>query len=566
MRKIFSAIAIILGLAALVVGIGQRTIWAPPETLTASFSQPPAEAPVTLIQSGVGTVAGQPAVITINAPGEFTASMIRTSDAEAWVGKAAHTEITGVNAGEQVLVATSATGEAQVPNPVGSDIFEATEKADKTMTFHWTSPDAGSWTLLLAADGKAAAPTDVSVTWPGDTATPWSMPLILIGALLLVAGLAAAIVRPKPRGGSGGGRRSVARGTEDATGTIPQVPESKGPTTMQKVVATAGVLALVALPSTPALASASPSASETPKDEAPVFPVVLQSQLERILEDTAKSVAAADKSKKAADLDARTAAAVKTLRTENYALRNKDVKLDGPPAIDTSVIRSAAVPTQEKATFPRSIMVVTAKDATATTIPMALTLTQENPRDNYKLVFATPMLPGSTFPGIAVGDPEVQMEAADAEGLIMTPTDALNRLANVMDDEKSKFAGDFSKSAFLTLSAKGQADLVKVNKDANITFKRTVNQKDTVVLAVPGGGALVSGNFTAVTTAKPKETGGTIGLDAVTAEITGSKDTKTGIEITYGEPMLVFIPAEGSKDKVSIVAAQVMTKGAKLLK
>lgn len=358
----------------------------------------------------------------------------------------------------------------------------------------------------------------------------------------------------------------MARGTEDATGTIPQVPESKGPTTMQKVVATAGVLALVALPSTPALASASPSASETPKDEAPVFPVVLQSQLERILEDTAKSVAAADKSKKAADLDARTAAAVKTLRTENYALRNKDVKLDGPPAIDTSVIRSAAVPTQEKATFPRSIMVVTAKDATATTIPMALTLTQENPRDNYKLVFATPMLPGSTFPGIAVGDPEVQMEAADAGGLTMTPTDALNRLANVMDDEKSKFAGDFSKSAFLTLSAKGQADLVKVNKDANITFKRTVNQKDTVVLGVPGGGALVSGNFTAVTTAKPKETGGTIGLDAVTAEITGAKDTKKGIEITYGEPMLVFIPAEGSKDKVSIVAAQVMTKGAKLLK
>ncbi len=148
----------------------------------------------------------------------------------------------------------------------------------------------------------------------------------------------------------------------------------------------------------------------------------------------------------------------------------------------------------------------------------------------------------------------------------MTPNEALTRLASVMDDDKSKFANDFAKSAFLTLNAKGQADLVKANKDANIKFKRTVNDKQTTVLAVPGGGVLVSGHITSETTAKPKETGGTIGLDATTAKITGAKDTQKGISITYGEPMLLFIPAADSKDKVSVVAAEVVTRRASLLK
>jgi hypothetical protein len=568
-RKIFSAIAIILGLAALVVGIGQRTIWAPPETLTASLAQAPAAAPVTLIEAGAGTVGGHPTEITINAEGKFTASLVRSADAQAWVGKAAHTTITGINAEETVLESTSETGEAEVPNPADADLFQATENADKSMTYRWTNPDEGSWTLLLAADGKAAAPTDITATWPGDTATPFSMPLIIAGSLLVIAGIALAAVRTTPRGGSGGGRRAAGHPDAPKTDILTATPAPKGDqNTVAKIVATASVLALVLVPSAPALAAGtSPSPAESSTEDAEkVYPVVLQKQLERILGEASSSVAKADKSKNAKDLDDRTTGALKTLRGQNYELRNDDVKLDAPQAIDTSVIRSAAVPTDDGAHFPRSIMVVTAKDSEASTIPTALTLTQSGPRENYKIAFATPMLPGSTFPGIAVGDQSVKMLKDDAKDLAMTPKVALERLAGLMDNEKSKDADKFAKNAFLTLNAKDQNALVKANKDATISFKRNVNTKDTVVLATPDGGALVSGNFTATTTAKPKEDGGTIGMDATTSKIVGAKDTKKGIEITYGEPTLIYIPAAGSKDKVSVVAAEVITKGAKLLK
>ncbi|MFL4475289.1 hypothetical protein ACIPVK_14925 [Paeniglutamicibacter sp. MACA_103] len=570
MRKIFSAIAIILGLAALVVGIGQRTIWAPPETLTASFAQAPAAAPVTLIEAGAGTVGGHPTEITINAEGKFTASLVRSADAQAWVGKAAHTTITGINAEDTLLESTSETGEDQVPNPAGDDIFQATENADKTMTYRWTNPDEGSWTLLLAADGKAAAPTDITATWPGDTATPFSMPLIIAGSLLLIAGIALAAVRTAPRGGSGGGRRAAGQPDAPQTDTLPTTPAPKsGENTVAKVVATASVLALVLLPSAPALAvgsSSSPAESSATEEAEKVFPVVLQNQLERILGEASASVAKADKSRNPKDLDARTTGALKALRNQNYALRNDKVKIDAPAAIDTSVIRSAAVPTDDGAHFPRSIMVVTAKDSGASTIPTAITLTQSGPRENYKVAFATPMLPGSTFPGIAVGDQSVKQLKDDAKDLVMNPKTALERLAGFMDNEKAKDGDKFAKNAFLTLNAKDQNALVKANKDATITFKRTVNAKDTVVLATPDGGALVSGSFTATTTAKPKEDGGTIGLDDTTAKIVGAKDTKKGIEITYGEPALIYIPAADSKDKISVVAAEVLTRGAKLLK
>ncbi len=566
MRKTFSAIAILLGLAALVLGIGQRTVWAPPETLTASLAQSPEAAPVTLLEEGIGTAAGHPTDITIKADGKFTASLVRTDDAQAWVGKAAHTTISGINTEDHVVEATSETGEAEVPNPAGADLFQGTEIADKSMTYRWTNPDEGSWTLLLAADGKAAAPTDVSVSWPGDTATPFSMPLIIAGSLLLVAGIALALVRTPPRGGSkGDGRRAAGMGPK--AGPLPEAGKP-GANTVAKVVATASVLALALVPGTPALAasqSPAPVDSST-QDTEQVFPVVMQQQLERILGEVSTSVAKADKSKNAKDLGERTTGALKTLRGQNYKLRNEKIKLDGPSPIDTTVIRSAAVPTDDGANFPRSLMVVTAKDSAASTIPTALTLTQAGPRENYKVAFATAMLPGSTFPGIAVGDKSVKLLKDDASGLEMQPKAALSKLAGFMDNEKSKDADKFAKNAFLTLNTKDQNALVKANKDAKITFKRTVNDKDTIVMATPEGGALVSGNFISTTTAKPKESGGTIGLDETTAKIVGVKDTKKGIEISYGEPVLLHIPAEDSKDKISVIAAEVITKDAKLLK
>ena len=80
------------------------------------------------------------------------------------------------------------------------------------MTYRWTAPDDGDWSLLLAADGTKAAPSEISVTYANDDAMPWALPLIIIGALLLVLGVALLVMRViKPAKSANSGRRAEPR-------------------------------------------------------------------------------------------------------------------------------------------------------------------------------------------------------------------------------------------------------------------------------------------------------------------------------------------------------------------
>ena len=74
---------------------------------------------------------------------------------------------------------------------------------------NWTTrgppPADGDWSLLLASDGTKPAPSSISMTFPNDTSTPWAVPLMVIGGLLILAG--AALARPLPKGRTPGRRR-----------------------------------------------------------------------------------------------------------------------------------------------------------------------------------------------------------------------------------------------------------------------------------------------------------------------------------------------------------------------
>ncbi|MFX7768332.1 hypothetical protein ABTK15_20215, partial [Acinetobacter baumannii] len=43
--------------------------------------------------------------------------------------------------------------------------------------------------VLVASDGSAPAPTNITVTWPIDNSTPWAGPLIAGGGVALLAGI-----------------------------------------------------------------------------------------------------------------------------------------------------------------------------------------------------------------------------------------------------------------------------------------------------------------------------------------------------------------------------------------
>ncbi|MGH3652505.1 hypothetical protein [Glutamicibacter sp.] len=563
MRKVISVIAMLLGAAALVVGIGQKTFWAPPETVTATMPQLADEASLTLIESSVNDPKLDPVELVIKSKGEFTASLGRDYDVEAWIGDAAHVSVTGIDTENHKMIAEYAKGKADVPNPAGDDIFFDSQTADQTMTYRWTAPDSGDWSLLLAAGGKDAAPVDISVTYANDDAMPFALPLIIAGSLLLVFGLALLVMRPgKPKTGSN----------------------------TQHSVAAVAVVALaisgVSLPMAPSdESSAKPSESaqksddakqsdEAKKDEGKSeeakgsesasssveevssFPVITEEQLKRVLADAQKQVAKADDKNDAKALEPRSAGAFKYLRNKRYDMLKEKFKVDKPMALTTQVIRSAAVPNANEAKFPRVISVVTAKNNDADTLPQALTLVQANARDNFKVVFAGQMLPNSTFPGIAVGDPSTKQLAANAEGLQMTPEKALEALGNVLTDAKAKDKDKFADSDFIKAVHAAQKDESKEANEADVKYKRTVTEGDTKVVSTPDGGAIVTGKlnnkalFVRTEDADPLKS-----TDKLTEQLLGSSSSNGDVESTYAEPVMFYLPADGSKDKIQLISA-----------
>ncbi|MBA4103638.1 MAG: hypothetical protein C0488_15620, partial [Arthrobacter sp.] len=83
----------LLGLLTLLAGIGQRTIWAPSETFTASAPADAAAAPVTVIDQNLRTLHGGTVKIDIEGDGNFMLAAGRPDDVDAWVGQAAHNTI-----------------------------------------------------------------------------------------------------------------------------------------------------------------------------------------------------------------------------------------------------------------------------------------------------------------------------------------------------------------------------------------------------------------------------------------------------------------------------------------
>ena len=86
---------VLLGLLTLLAGIGQKTIWAPAETVTATAPADSKAAPLTVIDHKLRTLEGGTVTIKVKGEGSFLLAAGRPDDVTAWVGKTAHNTVTG---------------------------------------------------------------------------------------------------------------------------------------------------------------------------------------------------------------------------------------------------------------------------------------------------------------------------------------------------------------------------------------------------------------------------------------------------------------------------------------
>ncbi len=175
----------VAGLAAIAVAVGMRTIWLPESTYTASttLSEP---APAIVTAPGVMEMLPGPALITARNTqgGPVFIARAREQDAQAWVAGAHVQTITGTDASRTLLV-DDTRGDAAVPDPATSDLWVDQVRQDGEAKYTWRDT-TGRYVLVITADGTSTAPIDVTITWPRPVHTPWVVPLILLGTVLLV--------------------------------------------------------------------------------------------------------------------------------------------------------------------------------------------------------------------------------------------------------------------------------------------------------------------------------------------------------------------------------------------
>ena len=549
---------VLLGLLTLLAGIGQKTIWAPSETFTASAPTDAAQAPLTVIDQNLRTLHGGTVKINVKGEGNFILAAGRPDDVDAWVGKTAHNTVTGVSEDHKSLQVEHSDGEATAPNPAGSDLWVSSENASGELDYSWTPPADGEWSLLLASDGTKAAPGTVSMTFPNNTSTPWAVPLMILGGLLILAGIALAVLSARTRNGDGDGNgqgslfakrarakaeaRSAARLGMMGTGLVTAVVTAA-------VVAGTGAVANATTPAP----STEPTASASDGAAAPSSRVLLDAQFRRILEQVSSAADAGDAAKDAGKLAERVAGTELEVRTQNYKIRSQVGAYESRMPVRSTKLLTTVVTSKRE--WPRQVLAVTQGDGNV--VPQLLTLVQASPRENYKLVETTPLQPGTTFPSIERGGTET-LAANDKTGLLYSGEEALAGLADRLTSADSSFKDKLvegESSPYIADTLSYQAEVVKSGENGNFSFTHKVVPESTVAFRTADGGALVLGRLNFAFDGTPKASGDklTIGDDA--AALAGGKETTTGMVLNFAESMAVYVPPAGSTDPIRLVAA-----------
>ncbi|MFP3460456.1 hypothetical protein R5O87_06375 [Arthrobacter globiformis] len=566
---------VLLGLLTLLAGIGQKTFWAPAETVTATASAGEA-APLTVIDQKLRTLEGGTVTIKVKGEGSFLLAAGRPDDVDAWVGKTAHNTVTGVSDDRKSLQVKHTDGEASAPSPAGSDLWVSTENASGELDYTWSAPADGDWSLLLAADGKKPAPSSISMTFPNDTSMPWAVPLMVLGGLLILAGGALLVLKPRtgapgdggPSDGGSAGNGPADEGA-DKQGSLfarrarakaaAKAGERSSSARLSVVVAatTAAVLAGTAAAaqastsSAPASTSTAPSASASPG--AGGTPVVLDAQFRRILEQVASATDAGDAAKDAKKLAARVAGTELEVRTQNYKIRSRVASYDARMPVRSTKLLTTVV--TDKREWPRSVLAVTQGEGNV--VPQLLTLVQNSPRENYKLVGTSPLQPGATFPSIVRGGTQ-SLAAGDKSGLLYSGQEALAGLADRLTKSNSTFKSKLvegESSPYIADTLSYQADIVKDGVDGKFAFTHKVVPESTVVFRTEDGGALVLGRLTFNFDGTPKAEGDKLSIGNDAAVLAGGKETTTGMVLKFAESVAVYVPPADSKDPMKLVAA-----------
>ncbi|MBN9183845.1 MAG: glycosyl transferase, partial [Microbacterium sp.] len=369
MRFVWAVAAFVLAALMIATGIAQRTVFQGPKSETATIKTTQSE-PYTLIDGAV--LNKLPGAQTLRAHGDGTifVSYGRTADMTAWLADTTYNHVTVAKNGKTTTTVvepddaaggtggSADSGDDSTRSPINSDLWLDEFQQDGTLEQPLRLP--ATMSVLVASDGSAPAPSDVTVTWPLETSTPWAGPLMVGGGILMLVGVFLYILGIRHARRSRGPRRKA----------LPPLPEtepidiaieggdkgviSAGRATTRRAVSGRKAFAAIPVVAVSALLLSGCSAdawpqfggSPTPTPTATIVapegqqpPAVTATQADRILGHISSTVASADE-KRDQDLAAtRLAGAALAERVTNYTLRGKIADYKALPTIPAKGIK-----------------------------------------------------------------------------------------------------------------------------------------------------------------------------------------------------------------------------------
>ena len=221
-RRILSAIIAVLGLIAIILAVCSATVWRPGATAEATLASAPAQNYVVTQPGVLNRIDSKVTVTATAASGDDQVFLAvgHSADVNAWLANDPYVSVTGMDSWDRLSAtdvttrcgdetAPAATAEATASDAPtaapstdanGCTVLEASG-ADPTNSDLWltTASDKGSVALdldaadtdlvvLAATDGASPAPS-ISLSWPRRVSTPWLVPGLVLGGLLLLVGV-----------------------------------------------------------------------------------------------------------------------------------------------------------------------------------------------------------------------------------------------------------------------------------------------------------------------------------------------------------------------------------------
>ena len=566
MRFAVALVALLAAAVLILTGVAQRTILRPPDHVRVAATVPAGVDYVVVPSSVLRAHPGQQR-LHLSGTGTTFAAYGRTTDLTSWLSGERYALLRVDGDGRMLApVVRTAPAVAGVaggtsPDPDGADTWM--DQRSGTRTLDWNVNLPASVSMLVASDGRAAAPSSVRLEWPVRASTPFALPLIVAGGGLAVLGLLLyiwALVHVRRRRGPRRKSPPKAPRRPQPPKFRPQKPVATGPgrgrrsesrPVVHRMMPALGLLAAAAVLSAtgaaqPAEAASAPAAA------------VSEAQAKRIVLRTAETAEKADAALDAKLIATRFEGPALALRTAAYRVRAKDKKAAMPPALPVEQAEMQLILPEATDSWPRTLFAVVVDTSRTKAAPLALTLIQADPRADYKVRYSMELRPGITLPNLPSALLGASLLAPDTGVLRVPPSELAAAYGAVLRHGDAAQAAAFDTDGDPLVAKVGEAAKAKaarkLGSTAGITYKDlTGDASDVVAMSTADAGALVAVELQERTTVKPKRSGVTVQTSGGVKTLSKHSSSARGIAAVYGYQLLFSVPSAGSKKPVVLL-------------